>query len=194
MKLLDIKFILQRELQDSTIDDETVLIWCNNANSDFGVNLNIPESSSIYVSTTELSYDLPDDIKVINRLSLQSDMDHGVDKAFTGSYRIYNGKIIFPGYFTKDDTLNLDYYKQLTYFTDIQNAIDIDDRYGTIYIYYAKSMYYNERKAIVGSSMRDMRLAMMSAQSIMNMYSAVKKQIIQQYSFHNEPTTIQERW
>jgi hypothetical protein len=194
MKLLDIKFILQRELQDSTIDDETVLIWCNNANSDFGVNLNIPESSSIYVSTTELSYDLPDDIKVINRLSLQSDMDHGVDKAFTGSYRIYNGKIIFPGYFTKDDTLNLDYYKQLTYFTDIQNEIDIDDRYGTIYVYYAKAMYYNERKAISGSSIRDIRIAMLSAQSITNMYSAVKKQIIQQYSFHNEPTTIQERW
>jgi hypothetical protein len=191
MKLLDIKFILQRELQDSTIDDETVLIWCNNANSDFGVNLNIPESESIYVSTTELSYDLPDDIKTINRLSLQSDMDQGIDRAFRGSYRIYNGKIIFPGYFTQDDTLNIDYYKQLTYFTDALNAIDIEDRFSTIYTSYGKMQYYGLPSTVERLTAQQANRKQQDSQM---MYQSMKNAVLQQYSFKNEPTVIEGRW
>jgi hypothetical protein len=191
--LQQIRGNLEREIEVQ-FDNETIIVWCNNANIDFGVNLNIPASSTIAITTTGLSYPLPANLKVINRLSLQSDVDMGIDREFKGPYRIYNGQIIFPTYFTETDTLNVDYYKQMTYFTSITDPIDIDDRFITIYTYYCKAMYYNERKAVTGTSIRDIRMAMLSAQSIMNMYNTIKRQVIQEYSFRNEPTTILERW
>lgn len=189
--LSDIRFTLQRELQDSTIDNETVIIWCNNANSDFGMNLNVPTSSTIALTTTDLSYALPSDLKVINRLSFQSDIDNGVDREFQGSYRIYNGQIIFPTYFTQADTLNIDYYSQLTYFTDITDVIDIDDRYNTIYTAYGKMQYYDLPSTLerLGG-----QLTTRKHQDAQVAYNTIKNAVTQQYSLQNEPTTIQERW
>lgn len=189
--LSDIRFILQMELQDSTIDNEIVIIWCNNANSDFGINLNIPTTSTVDVITTELSYTLPADLKVINRLFFQSDITNGLDREYTGSYRIYNGQIIFPMYFTQADTLNIDYYKQMTYFTAITDAIDIDDRFNTIYTAYSKMQYYSLPTTIekLGAQQANRK-----AQDAQLMYQSVKHAVVQQYLLKNEPTTVQERW
>lgn len=187
----DIKFLLQRELQDSTIDNETVIIWCNNANSDFGLNLNIPTTSTIAVITTDLSYALPADLKIINRLSFQSDIDEGLDREFKGSYRIYNGTIIFPTYFTEADTLNVDYYKQMTYFTAITDAIDINDRYNTIYTAYCKMQYYDLPSTIerLGA-----QVATRKHQDAQGAYQNMKNAVTQLYALNIEPTTIQARW
>lgn len=187
----DIKFLLQRELQDSTIDNETVVIWCNNANSDFGLNLNIPATATIAVITTDLSYALPTDLKIINRLSFQSDIDNGVDREFQGSYRIYNGQIIFPSYFTQADTLNVDYYKQMTHFTSGADNIDINDRYNTIYTAYGKMQYYDLPSTIerLGA-----QVAARKHQDAQVTYQNMKNAVTQQYALNNEPTTINARW
>lgn len=189
--LSNIKYILQRELQDSNIDDETVLIWCNNAQSDFAVNLNIPATGTISVITTDLSYPLPTDLKIINRLYFQSDYDNGIDKEYSGPYRIYNGQIIFPTYFMQADTLNVDYYKQMTYFTDIDDVIDINDRYSTIYTFYGKMSYYGSPSAVekFGQQLANRRL-----QDSTNAYFNIRKQVIQHYLVQNEPVTVDERW
>ena len=187
----DIKFLLQRELQDSTIDNETVIIWCNNANSDFGLNLNIPTTSTIAIITTDLSYALPTDMKIINRLSFQSDIDEGLDREFKGPYRIYNGNIIFPTYFTQTDTLNVDYYKQMTHFTSGADNIDINDRYNTIYTAYGKMQYYDLPSTIerLGA-----QVATRKHQDAQVTYQNIKNAVTQQYALNNEPTTINARW
>lgn len=189
--LSDIQFILQRELQDSTIDAETVIIWCNNASSDFAVNLNIPTSSTIAITTTAISYTLPADLKVINRLSLQSNIASGIDAEFKIPYRIYNGLIIFPTKFTQSDTLNMDYYKQMTYFTATTDAIDIEDRYNTIYTAYGKMQYYGLPSTIerLGAQIANRKM-----QDNQGMYQTMKNAVIQQYLLKNEPYTVEERW
>lgn len=189
--LSNIKYILQRELQDSTIDNETVVIWCNNAQSDFAVNLNIPATGTIAVITTELTYPLPDDLKIINRLFFQSDFDNGIDREYSGPYRIYNGQIIFPTYFRQADTLNVDYYKQMTYFTNIDDAIDINDRYSTIYTFYGKMSYYSMPGTI---EKLGQQLAIRKLQDSTSAYLNIKNQVIQHYLVQNEPVTIDERW
>lgn len=189
--LSDIRFTIQRELQDSTIDNETVIIWCNNASSDFGIKLNIPTTSTIAVITTDLSYALPTNLKIINRLSFQSDIDNGVDKEFQGPYRIYNGQIIFPSYFTQAETLNVDYYKQMTYFTAITDAIDIDDRYNTIYTSFCKMQYYDLPSTI---ERLGVQVATRKYQDAQVAYNNMKNTVTQQYALKNEPTTINSRW
>lgn len=199
MLLSEIKYILQRELQDSSIDNETVIIWCNNANSEFGTSLNIPSTTTISVpsviggilTTTDLSYSLPIDLKLINRLSLASDINNGIDREFQGSYRIYNGEIIFYTPFTQPDILNVDYYKQLKYFTAITDAIDIDDRYNTIYTAYGKMQYYGLPSTIerIGA-----QLANRKYQDAQIMYSNMKNAVTQQYALSIEPTVINSRW
>lgn len=186
-----IKFTLQRELQDTEIDSETVLIWCNNAQSDFGATINVPATSTIAITTTELTYTLPTDLKIITRLWSQTDYDNGIDRELTDHYRIFNGSIIFPNYFREAFTLNVDYYKLLKYFTLDTDAIDIDDRYATIYTYYAKAMYYRLPSMIEKLSAAQ---AQNMSQSAMNGYNMIKSQVLQQYLFRNEPSVVQSRW
>ena len=184
-------YTLQRELQESNIDSESIIIWCNNANSDFSLNLNIPTTVATPVTTTELTYALPVDLKSINRLSFESDITRGIDREYQGSYRIYNGNIIFPTYFTQDDTLNIDYYKQMTYFTDIADAIDIDDRYNTIYTSFCKMQYYGLPSTI---ERMGVQVANRKHQDAQFAYQNMKNAITQLYALNIEPTTIQERW
>src|SRR5690242_6391471 len=146
----DIRFNIEREVEVS-FDNETIILWCNNAQSDFGAAINVPATSTISVTQTELTYALPADLKVITRLWSQTDYDNGIDSPLKANYRIFNGDIIFQTYFREPDTINVDYYIQLKYFTSETDAIDIDDRYITIYTYYCKAMYYSERKAIQGT-------------------------------------------
>lgn len=191
--LSDIRDTVSQEL-GVNFENETIILWCNNAQSDFGASLNVPETSTIAVTQTQLTYPLPTDLKVITRLWSQTDYANGIDSPLQANYRIFNGNIIFQTYFRQADTINVDYYKLLTYFTSIDNPIDIDDRYITIYTYYCQSMYYAKQKSIQGTSIRDIRIAMLSAQSIMGMYNSVKAQVIQQYLFRNEPSEVAERW
>lgn len=192
-KISDIRYRLERETE-VTFDDETILLWCNDAQTDFAADINVPATATIAINTTSLTYPLPVDLKIITRLWSQTDYNNGIDTPLSAEYRIFNGNIIFPTYFREAFTLNIDYYKTLKYFSAITDAIDIDDKFVTIYTYYCKAMYYAERKAIQGTSIRDIRIAMLSAQSIMGMYTSVKKQVIQQYSYRNEPSTVNERW
>lgn len=191
--LSDIRYTVEQELE-TNIDNETIILWCNNAQSDFGAALNVPETNTISVTPTQLTYALPADLKAITRLWSQTDYDNGIDSPLQANYRIFNGNIIFQTYFRQADTIHIDYYKLLKYFTSISDAIDIDDRFITIYTYYCQSMYYAKRKSIQGTSIRDIRIAMLSAQSITGMYNAVKAQVIQQYLFRNEPSEVAERW
>jgi hypothetical protein len=189
----DIRFNVERETGEQ-FEDELILSWCNNAQSDFGAGLNVPATETIAANTTKLTYPLPADLKVITRLWSQTDYDNGIDAPLSDSYRIFNGNIIFPSYFRDAFTLNVDYYKSLKYFTAATDAIDIDDRFISIYTYYCKAMYYMERKTIQGSSIRDIRMAMLAAQSILTMYNTIKASVISQYLFRNEPSTVNERW
>lgn len=191
--LSDIRDTLAQELGEP-FDNETVLLWCNNAQSDFGASINVPATNTLSVTTTQLTYALPTYLKIITRLWSQTDYNNGIDTPLQTNYRIFNGNIIFQSYFRQADTINIDYYKLLKYFTSITDAIEIDDRYITIYTYYCQAMYYTKRKSIQGSSIRDIRIAMLSAQSIMQMYNSVKSQVIQQYLFRNEPSEVRERW
>jgi hypothetical protein len=191
--LSDIRDTVSQEL-GVIFENETIILWCNNAQSDFGASINVPATSPLSVTPTQLTYALPTDLKVITRLWSQTDYTNGIDSPLQANYRIFNGNIIFQSYFRQADTINIDYYKLLKYFTAITDSIEIDDRYITIYTYYCQSMYYAKQKSIQGSSIRDIRIAMLSAQSIMGMYNSVKAQVIQQYLFRNEPSEVAERW
>lgn len=186
-----IKFILQRELQDSNIDSETVIIWCNNAQGDFGATINVPDTDTIAITTTELTYALPINLKIITRLWSQTDYDNGIDRELTDHYRIFNGNIIFPTYFREAFTLNVDYYKLLTHFALDTDAIDIDDRYSPIYSYYGKAMYYKLPQVIEKVGVNQ---AATMSQTAMNGYNNIRSQVFQQYLFRNEPSVVNERW
>jgi hypothetical protein len=191
--LKQIRFILERDV-GITFEDDWILHLCNDAQSNFSLDINIPDTTTIALTTTSLSYQLPVGLKIINRLWLQSDFAAGIDKEFTWPYRIYSGKIIFRQPWLQADTLNVDFYKHMKYFTSIDDVIDLDDRFVTLYTYYCKAIYWAENKPIQGSSVRDMRMAMMSSQSIMANYNIIKQQVISYYGIQNEPTVIAERW
>lgn len=188
--LSDIRFMLERELQVS-LENETNIIWCNNAQSDFGASINVPATATISVLTTQLTYALPTNLKIITRLWSQTDYDNGIDAPIQDKYRIFNGNIIFPAYFTSAFTLNVDYYKLLTHFTTVSDLIDIDDRYATIYTYYGKAMYY-QLPSVVESL--GAPTALNEYNAAMQGYKMVKDQVIQQYLFRNEPSVVNERW
>lgn len=191
--LISIRSILEREVGVS-LDDDWILRQCNDAQANFSLNINIPDTTTIALTTTALSYTLPIGLKIINRLWLQSDFAAGIDKEFKWPYRIYSGKIIFKQPWRQADTLNVDFYKHMKYFTTINDTIDLDDRFVTLYTYYCKAIYWAEDKPVQGSSVRDMRMAMMSSQSIMANYNTIKQQVISYYGIQNEPVTVDERW
>lgn len=190
MKLLDIRFLLEREIKEA-IENEDIINWANQVNADVGVNLNLPATGQIHLNTTEIEYPEPAGIKVINRLWLQSDFDSGLDREFTWSYRRYNGKFILARPFSQDDTLNVDFYKHLTYFTDIGESIDLDDRYTPLYTFYGLMKYYKLPSVIqrLGEAQ-----ARQEAQSAQGMYLNMKQQVTSLYALNSEPTVIKEAW
>lgn len=193
--LSEIRFIVERDIgMGINLEDDWILHLCNDAQANFSLDINIPDTAQIVLNTTDLSYPLPDGLKIINRLWLQSDFDNGLDKEFNWTYRIYNGNIIFKQPWIQADTMNVDFYKHMKYFTSINDVIDLDDRFATLYTYYIKAMYWTENKPIVGNTLRDIRMAMMSAQSIMGNYNVIKQQVISYYAIQNEPAIVKERW
>lgn len=188
--LTDIRFTMERYVQD-TLDSESVIHWMNDAQSDFSVNVDLPATAAIPVTTTDLQYNLPADMKSIVRLWMQSDFDLGNDSEFHGPYRIYNGKIIFPSYFRQSDTLNVDYYKQFKYFTALSDMIDVEDRYQPLYVAYGLAQYYLQPsvKQTIGEG-----AAQKNYDAQMGRYMGLKHQIIQAHSLQNPDYVIKERW
>lgn len=193
VSISNIRFNIEREIGE-TLDDETFLIWCNNAQTDFSLMLNVPDSATIVLNAVDLKYPEPADMKAIRRMYLQSDIDNGRNIEFTWGYYRYNGFINFYTPYYQADTLNIEYFRHMKYFTSKDDTIDIEDRFITVYTYYCKAMFYAERKTVQGSSIRDFRLASMAAQNIMNMYTMVKRQVIAYYSLANESYAVKERW
>lgn len=185
-----IRFMAERYVND-TLSNEDIINWANDINAELGLNINIPDSAQIALTTTDMEYTLPATLKVINRLWLQSDRDNGIDKEFTWQHRIYNGKIIFVRPYWQSDTLNVDFYRQLTYFKAITDPIDLDDRYSPLYTSYMVAQYYLSPSAIE-------RLGELQARKQYEQhygrYISMRTQVTALYSLVNEPAVVQERW
>ena len=188
--LADIRFIIERYTGD-TLDNESIVNWCNDAQAEFALNINVPDSGQITLTTSDLEYPLPAGLKVINRLWLQSDFDAGIDKVFKWQYRIYNGNIIFKQAWVQVDTLNIDFYKHLKFFTDIEDEIDLDDRFASLYTSYGQREYYDTptAKATLNESQARKEWEKHHAR-----YLNIRQQVIAYYALQNEPVAVDERW
>jgi hypothetical protein len=188
--LSQIRFMIEREIKEP-IENEDVVQWANQVNADIGTSINLPATAPIVINTTAIEYPEPANLKVINRMWLQSDFNAGIDREYTGRYRRYNGKIIFPHTFWQTDTLNVDFYKQMTNFTAITQSIDLDDRYAPLYVSYGLMKYY--KLPAVMARMGDSQ-ARKESETAQGMYLGVKQQLVSLYSLDSEPTVIRERW
>lgn len=184
--LSDIRFITER-LTKTILDDEDVIIWCNEVNADVGTEINLPGSEDISLLTTEFSYTLPTNLKIINRLNLQSLIDEGKDREWNVNFRIYNGEIILPNTPFEADTLVLDYYKNLTYHTLITESLDLPERFNTLYTSYGMMKHLDSPmvREIMGETQ-----ARLKQEAYERMYNRVRIQVISTYSLSNEPTVI----
>lgn len=175
--LSEIRFLIERNLSDLpvTITNDDMIIWANEVNMDVGINIDIPaDPQTITLDTSTLAYDLNANLKIINRLRLQSDIDAGDDISLTMNYRIYNGQIIIPTVFwVAPDNLIVDYYKHMTYFSAITESIDIPDRFTPLYTFYVIKHFKPDYEA---------------------RYQAMKDQVVSYYSLSNEPVVIESRW
>lgn len=175
--LSDIHFKIEREAKEQ-IDPEDVINWANEVNMDVGIGINVPSATpqSITLLTTTIEYSLNADLKVINRLRLQSDIDDDIDRDLSLKHRIYNQKIILPNstFWIAPDTLVVDYYKHMAYHALITENIDLADRFTPLYTFYGL-------KKIKGAEYE-------------LMYQNMKNQVISYYSLGNEPVTIDRRW
>lgn len=191
--LLNIRFLIERQIRPITLDNDDVLDWCNEANADIGMNFNLPAApETIALTSTDLEYDLPTDLKIINRLRLQSVIDDGLDAELKINYRIYNRKIILPRVtWIAPDDLVVDYYKHLTTFTDVDDTIELDDRYAPIYTFYGLMKYYDLPETAE-------RIGAQEAAKKMNAnlvkYQNMKNQLTAYQSLSNEPVTLDGRW
>lgn len=188
--LAQIRFIIERSVGRS-LENEWVINACNDAQAEFSLDINIPDTTTISLTTEVLEYPLPVGLKVINRLWLQSDFDAGIDKEFKWKYRIYNGNLIFHQSWVQTDTLNVDFYKHMTYFTDITNEIDLDDRFSPLYTAYGQREYYDlpDVKSQLGESAAQKNWEKHNAR-----YMAIRQQVTSYYAIQNEPVSVDERW
>lgn len=187
--LQDIRFKVETNVQD-TISNEQVIEWCNDAQSELLNVIDVPASTTIDVTTSDLTYPLGvTDIKRINRLWLSSEREVGVDRDINVPYRIYNGNIIFAYLFGRADTLNIEYYRHLTYFTDIADEIDIEDRYATLYSSYGIAQYYDTHTTVqrVGEAQAKRQYDKHYARHMI-----IKDQIAAQFTLQAQPSTIKE--
>ena len=190
--LSNIRFKIESQIRPVSLDNADVVDWCNEANSDIGLNFNLPGSTSIALTATDLQYQLPTDLKIINRLRLQSVIDEGIDAELQINYRIYNGYIILPRVtWIAPDDLVVDYYKHLTTFTDIDDLIELDDRYAPIYTFYGLMKYYElpETAERIGDQAATRKL-----QSNQVKYENMKNQLTAYQSLSNEPVVLDGRW
>lgn len=191
--LFDIRIKIEQQIRPTTLDNADIVTWANEVNADIGMNFNLPaEPALITLTSTDLEYALPDDLKIINRLRLQSVIDSGIDAELRMSYRIYNGKIILPRVsWLAPDTLVVDYYKHLTVFTDTDDEIELDDRYAPMYQFYGLMKYYESPEAMERFGEQSAQRKMQSSES---KYNNMKMQLTAYQSLSNEPIVIEGRW
>jgi hypothetical protein len=187
--LSQIRFIAEQD--GLTLDNEWVVSKCNEAQADFGVNINIPDTDTIAITTTAILYPLPADLKIINRLWLTSDRDNDLDKEFKWPYRIYNGNIIFQQPYLTEETLNVDYYRNMTYYAAITETVDLADRFVPLYTSFIKMEWYDlpRVKQQIGDAQ-----ALKEWNKHNGRYLNMQRQVIATYSLQIEPTVISERW
>ena len=139
--LANIRFKVEQEIEDTLIN-ELVINWSNIAQSEFMLRIFVPGSTTLAITTADLTYALPSDVREIRRIRRQSDLDNGINRPYNPVYTFYNGNFEVPTAFTSADTLLIDYYAFLTFFTDIEDEIDLDDRFFPLYTSYIKAMYF----------------------------------------------------
>lgn len=188
--LEQIRFIIER-YTGGVIENDWMVNVCNDAQAEFALNINVPDTDQISLTTTDIEYTLPAGLKIINRLWLQSDFDNNIDKPFTWAYRIYSGEIIFRQPWNTAETLNIDFYKHLAYFTDVENEIDLDDRFSSLYTSYGQREYYDT--PIVKTSLGEAQ-ARKEWEKHNSRYLNIMQQVISYYAIQNEPAVIEERW
>lgn len=185
--LSQIRFIIERNA--GQVENDLVINWCNEAQSELIMLIEIPTSSTIAITTSVLSYAEPANIKRINRLWLQSERTAGIDRDISMGYRRYGGFIVFETLFGQADTLNVEYYKHFTYFTDVDDVIDLEDRYTTLYTSYGQAQYYDIPSVIE-------RLGDQAARRQYDKhyarYLTIKDQIAAQYTLETQPSTFKE--
>lgn len=185
----NIRFKVETNVKD-TIDNESVIEWCNDAQSEIIMMIDIPAQTTLAITTTDLSYTLPvTDIKRINRLWLQSERDKGADRDISVSYRLYNSKIIFGNLFSAADTLNIEYYKHMKYFTLVADLIDLNDRYTPLYTSYGQAQYYDLPHVIERLGEQQARR---QYEKHYGRYMNIRDQISAYYASQAQPSTIKE--
>lgn len=185
--LSDIRGIIER--QTGQIENDWLINVCNDAQSDLLLLIEIPSSATISITTTGLVYAEPANIKRINRMWLQLERDAGLDRDIPFPYRRYNGNIIFQNLFTRADTLTVEFYRHLTLFDSVDDVIDVDDRYKTLYTSYGQAQYYDMLTVIdrIGE-----RLAEKQYNKHYGRYLNIKDQIAAQYTLQTQPSEIKE--
>lgn len=188
--LEQIRFDIERSIKH-TVESEDVINWCNDAQSELIMTVNLPSTLSIPVTTSELAYAADIDVKRINRIWLQSERDAGVDRDIPKPYRMYNGEIIFETLFDREDTLNIDYYRHLKYFTEITDEIDVEDRFKSLYTSYGIAQYYDNPLTMEQIGVQQ---ANRQYDKHYNRHLTIRDQIAAQYILQLQPSTIKESW
>lgn len=184
-----IRFMIER--YTGLLDNAWMIQVANDAQAEFSLNINVPSTATITLTTSDLDYPLPAGLKIINRLWLQSDFDAGIDKEFKWPYRIYNGNIIFAQPWRQAETLNVDYYKHMKYFSDISDTIDLDDRFTPLYTSYGQREYYSIPSVVAALGDNQARREWEKNNA---RYMNIKQQVLSYYALQNEPVSVQERW
>lgn len=187
--LADVRFIAERDIEDH-LDNDSVIAWANAAQNEFMLRIFIPDSLTLPVNTTDLSYDLTvENIREFRRIRRQSDLDNGVNRPYYPVYTFYNGIFEVPVAFQTTDTLLIDFYRFMTYFTDIEDTIDLDERFLPLYTTYIKSQYYQlsstaERIGVERASIKH--------QEALNAHNIAKKQVADYYIIATKPERVKE--
>lgn len=175
--LSDIRFIVERDVQD-TLENESIVNWANIAQNDFMLRIFVADDTTLAIDTTTLTYSLSPDIREIRMIRRQSDIDNGINRPYYPVYRFYNGNFDVPVPFADTDTLLIDFYRYLTYFTDIDDEIDLQDRFSPLYTSFIEMRYFRLPSTIVKLGAKEAELRYQDNFSI---YTMTKKQVSDAY-------------
>lgn len=180
--LSDIRFKVERDIQD-TLDNDSVIDWANVAQNEFMLRVTLPGSLTLPINTTDITYDLSEyAIREFRRFRLQSDIDNGYNRNYNPVFTFYDGAFEVPSAFPSVDNLLIDYYGNLKFFTEIEDEIDLDDRFYPLYSTYIKMMYYQLPSV---SEKMGVERAEMRYSSNMSMHNVARKQVADFYLISN---------
>lgn len=175
--LYDIRFLVEHNVQER-LDDPWIINQSNAAQIELLQRVFIPGTYNLPVNQTDLSYTLPPEIYEIRSIRSLENYNNGFNVPIYPVYTYYNGLFQVPVSYFKDDTFIIDYYKRMKTFNTIDDAIDIEDHFKTLYSAYIEAMYYNlaTTRANIGevSALNNYNLNM-------NYYQTMKKQVTDFY-------------